>query len=212
MRNLLVSTLLITGLAAGSAVAEGGSVTAGASLSFTNETHDGISNEGSGYIEGSLANFYLGAAAYVYNDKLLNEIDLSLGYRNTLANGLSYDLGYTRYNYLNDGGDCCGAVALSLSMPVSDAVTLTADGTYYSLDKTTDTYLTLDYALNDKVTVSGVVGRYGNVGAKDTVEWELAASYALGAESAVAVHYYDGSDYKGYVGVDLSWDTTLFGG
>lgn len=212
MRAVLLSTLMITGLAASSAMAEGPSVTAGAALSFTNKTLDGVTSEASAYVEGSFSNFYLGASAYIYKDSASDEVDLSLGYRNTLAGGLSYDVSYTRFMYPNDGGDCCGSVTLSMSLPVGDSLTVTAEGAYYTVDKTDETYLTLDYALNDKVTLTGTIGRYSNVGAADTKEWELAASYALSDATAVTAHYYDGSDYKGYIGLDLSWDTTLLGG
>jgi len=34
----------------------------------------------------------------------------------------------------------------------------------------------------------------------------------LGESSTLAAHLYDGSDYKPYLGVDLTWDFTLMGG
>lgn len=212
MRVTLLSTFLIFGLAASSAVAQALSVTGGARLGFTNEASSGVTSNAYGYVKGSIANFYLGASADIYNDSALNEVDLYAGYTNSLANGLSYDVSYTRYIYPNGGGDCCGGVGLSLSLPLGAAVTGTADANYYPEDHTTDTHLTLDYVLNDKTTLTGRVGRVGNVGAADTKEWELAASYALGQQTAVKVHYYDGSDYKGYFGLDLTWDTALLGG
>ncbi len=212
MRDALLSMFLLSAFAASSAGADPLSVTAGASISFTNERHSGTNTDLYGYLEGSYANFYLGVSGDVYNDGGQDELDPYFGYRNTTAGGLSYDVSYTRYIYPYNGGDCCANVAVSLSFPLNDSLTGTLDASYYTYDETTDTYLTLDYALNDKITLTGVVGRYGNPGAADTKEWELAATYALGDETAIVVHYYDGSDYKGYFGLDLTWDTTLLGG
>lgn len=212
MRLALVSTVVLASFAAAPAFADGFTLAGGAALSFAPQGDASTRSDLNLYLEGGYANFYLGVSADVYNDRAVNEVDVSLGYRNTTAGGLSYDLSYTRYTYPNDGGDCCGDVYLSLSMPVTDALTATAKANYYPEDKLSDAHLSLDYALNDKVTLTGSVGVVQNDGALDTREWELAVGYALGDETAVKLHYYDGSDYQGYLGLDLTWDTTLLGG
>ncbi|MEI6798267.1 MAG: hypothetical protein WCO04_03525 [Pseudomonadota bacterium] len=212
MRRILLSSSLLLALPIGSALAGGISVSGGAALSYATAGEDGQKTDVNGYVEGGLANFYLGASIDAYRDSNADEIDLGLGYRNALASGLGYDLSYTRNFFPNDGGDCCGDVALSLSLPVNDKLTATVESNYYPEDKTTDAHLTVDFALSDKITLTGKGGRVGNIGAGDTGEWEVAASYALGQETAVTLHYYDSSAEKGYLGLDLTWDTAALGG
>lgn len=212
MRLALLSTVFLAALALQPVHADDVSLYAGTALTFAPGGDKAKRDDFNAYVEADLANFYLGASADFYNDKLSNEVDLSLGYRNTTAAGLSYDLSYTRNYYPNDGGDCCGDVDVSLSTALTDKVTGTFEWNYYPEDKTYDAYVTLDYALNDKITMTGSVGVIQNPGAPDTKDMELAIKYALGAETAAKLHYYDGSDYKGYFALDLTWDTTLLGG
>jgi outer membrane usher protein FimD/PapC len=212
MRAILLCSVLIITSSIGSAMAGGLAVSGGASLSYATGGDSGQKSDVNGHIEGDLANVYLGASIDAYNDSASDEVDLSAGYRNTIGAGLGYDLSYTRNFFPNDGGDCCGDVALSLSLPVNDKLTATVESNYYPEDKTTDAHLTVDFALSDKITLTGKGGRVGNIGAGDTGEWEVAASYALGQETAVTLHYYDSSAEKGYLGLDLTWDTAALGG
>ena len=208
MRAVLLSTVFLAGLPA---YANDLSVYAGASLTFTNGDQ-GTRRNVEAYVEADLANFYLGATGDIYNDKTSDEVDLSLGYRNKAASGLSYDLSYTRYLYPNDRGDCCGDVDVILSIPFTDALKGTLDLNYYPQDKTSDAHVKLDYKVNDKITLTAKVGVVQNVDAPQTKEWQLAARCQLGNETAVKLQYYDGNDYKGYFGLDLTWDTTVLGG
>jgi hypothetical protein len=57
-------------------------------------------------------------------------VDLYLGYRNETAEGLSYDIGYARYTYPNDGGDCCGELTASLGVPVGEKFATSLDLAY----------------------------------------------------------------------------------
>lgn len=212
MRLAILPAVLMAALSAGPVLAQGLSVYGGAALTFAPGGDAATRTDINAYAEAEFAKFYVGLSADVYNDANSDQVDLYLGYRNTTAGGLSYDLSYTRNYYPNDGGNCCGDVALSLSRPLNDKLTGTFDLNYYPEDKTSDAYVTLDYALNDKITLTGSVGIIQNAGAPDTKDAELAISYALGAETAAKLHYYDGSDYKGYFGLDLTWDTTFLGG
>ena len=212
MRLAVLSTILLAAFPLQPVLADGLTVLGGVALSFAPGGDRATRDDFNAYLEADLANFYLGASTDFYNDKVSDEVDLSLGYRNTTAGGLSYDVSYTRNIYPHDGGDCCGDYALSLSMPLNDKLTGTIDGNYYTTDQTSDAHATLDYALNDKVTLTSKIGVVQNAGAPDTKEWELAGSYALGTQTAVKLHYYKGTDYKGYLGLDLTWDTTLLGG
>ena len=209
MRAVLLSTVFLAGLPA---YADDLTVYGGAALTFTANGDDATKRDFNAYVEGDIANFYLGASGDIYHDANSDEVDLSFGYRNTLANGLDYDLSYTRNFFPNDGGDCCGDIDLILSLPLGDALKAKLDTNYYPEDKLADAHVSMEYMLSDKITLTGKLGWVQNDGVPNTQEWELAVRYALGAESAVKLHYYDGSDYKPYLALDLTWDTTLLGG
>ncbi len=212
MRLAVLSTILMMAASVQPALAGGLTVLGHVALSFAPGGDRATRDDFNAYVEGDFANFYLAASTDIDNVKASDEVDLSLGYRNTTAGGLAYDASYTRNYYPHDGGDCCADYALLLSMPLNDKLTGTVDGNYYTADETSDAHVTLDYALNDKITLTSKLGVVQNAGAPDTREWELAGTYALGAETALKLHYYKGTDYKGYLGLDLTWDTTLFGG
>ena len=211
MRLVLLSLALAAALPAAPAAAQGLSVYAGAGLFFKNSSDRGTRNDFNAYIEGEIAHVYGGISGDIYNNANSDVLDFYLGYRNATASGTSYDISYDRSIYPNDGGDCCGDVALSVGVPMGDKFTTTFDANYYPEDKLSDAHLKLEYALNDKVTLSGRIGGVQNAGASDTKEFELAAAYQLGDETAVKLHYYDGNTYDGYFRLDLTWDTTLKG-
>ncbi len=211
MRLVLLSFALAATLPALPAAAQGLSVYAGAGIFFKNSSNKGTRNDFNAYVEGEIAHVYGGLSGDIYNDSNSDVVDLYLGYRNSTASGVSYDISYDRSFYPNDGGDCCGDVAFSVGVPLGDKITTTFDANYYPEDKLSDAHLKLSYALNDKVTLSGKVGVVQNAGAPDTKEYQLAVAYQLGDETAVKLHYYDGDTYKGYFGLDLTWDTTLKG-
>ena len=209
MRAVLLSTVCLAGLPV---FAGDLSIDGGAALSFRAVGDPATKPAFNAYVEGDLANFYLGASGDIYNDSTSNKVDLSLGYRNTIASGLAYDLSYTRNFNSNDSGNCCGDIDVILTMPLSDALSAKLDTNYYPEDKLAEAHVSMDYKLNDKITLTGKVGVVQNASAPNTQELELLARYALGTESALTLHYYDGSDYKPYLGLDLTWDTTLLGG
>ena len=192
--------------------AQGLIVYGGAALAFDNAEEGQIGSNVNVYVEGEIQHVYFGVSGDLNNVPESNAIDLYLGYRNETAGGFSYDISYDRSYFPNDGGDCCGTVALSVGAPLSDTLALTVDANYYPEDQLSDAYMTLDYILNDKVTLTaaiGVVQQEEGAAAKD---YELAVAYQLSEETAVALHYHNGSDYDGYFALDLTWDTTLLGG
>jgi len=205
----LVGLLALPGFAT---QAQDVSVYAGAALSFSSGAENkGTRQDLNGYVEGEMSGFYLGVSADIYSDSVNDEIDPYFGYRGETAGGLSYDASYTHYFYPNDGGACCGDIYLSLGVPVGDALTINADADYYPEDELSAASIGLDYALNDRLTLSGSFGLATQTVGDATQNWELAAAYKLGDTTAVKLHYYDGSDFKPYVGLDLTWDTTLLG-
>ena len=212
MRRFVVASALIAALPL-PALAGELQVFGGAALSFSSGAANKDTREDLNlYVEGEFANVYAGLSGDVYNKSVNDVIDLYLGYRNTTAGGLSYDVSYDRSFYPNDGGNCCGDINANLSIPLGAKLSTKLDTNYYPESQLSDAHLSLDYALNDKVTLTGKIGIETLDGGGTSKEFQLAAAYQLGDKTAVKVHYYKGDDYKGYIGLDLTWDTTILGG
>ena len=212
----VLSAAVALAFAAGAAEAQDVVVYGGAELEFLREENGpgtGTNSYLSGYVEMEASGFYAGLWGQVANDDLLNEVDLYLGYRNETAAGLSYDIGYTRYYYPNDGGDCCGEVTLSLGMPVGDKMSTTLDLAYDPEAKLGNAYVEAAWAVTDAIEISANYGVYEVEAAPSEQEWDLGATYYISDETAVDLRYYDGSEYvDGYLGLSLTWDSTLLGG
>jgi len=214
MRTILGMTALA--FSAGLAAAQDVVVYGGAELEFLHEEFGpgtGTSSYLSGYVEVETRGFYAGLWAQVADDDLMDEVDLYLGYRAETAGGFSYDIGYSRYYYPNDGGDCCGEITLALGMPVGDKLSATLDLAYDPDAKLGNAYVGAAFAVTDTVEISANYGVYEVDAAPSEQEWDLGATYYIGEETAVDARWYDGSEYvDGYFGLSLTWDTTLMGG
>lgn len=163
------------------------------------------------YIELEKAGFYAGIFGEVANDSTANEVDLYLGYRAETASGISYDIGYSRYFYPNDGGDCCGEITLSLGTPLGDKFAGSLDLAYDPDASLGNAYVGLEFYANDAITISANYGTYEVDGAGSEQEWDIGVGYAVTDETAVDLRYYDGTDYAdSYVGLALTFDTTIF--
>ena len=161
------------------------------------------------YIEAELKGFYAGVWVQKTDEKSDDEVDVYLGYRKDLDSGFAYDLGYTRFFYPNDGGNCCGEVALTVSVPVGDKIGLNLNIAYDPDSQLANGDLEGKYYLSDKWTVSA---KYGISQVEDDVnqrEWEFGATYDLSDTTALDLRWYEGSDYPGYAALYLSFDTTL---
>lgn len=170
----------------------------------------GTSSTVSSYLELEKSGFYAGIYGAVANDSTANEVDVYLGYRAEAASGFSYDVGYSRYIYPNDGGDCCGEVTLSLGMPFGDKFKGSFDAAYDPDSTLSNAYVGLEFYANDKVTLSANYGTFQLEGAGSEQEWDFGVGYALSDEAAVDLRYYDGTDYaESYVGLSVTWDTTI---
>jgi uncharacterized protein (TIGR02001 family) len=206
----------VLALSASQAMAQDFIVYGGAELEFTHDEDGpgtGLNSALSGYVEAEAGGFYAGIWAKVADDDLTDEINLYLGFRNDLASGVSYDVGYTRYFYPNDGGDCCGELTFGLGVPVSDQLSASLDLAYDPEAKIGNAYVGAAFAASDRLEISANFGIYEVEGAGSETEWDLGATWALGDETAVDLRYYDGSEYLGsYVGLSLTWDSTLLGG
>jgi uncharacterized protein (TIGR02001 family) len=209
-----IMTAVAFGCMAGLAAAQGITVYGGAELEYKfDENGPGTGNNGylSAYVEAELSGFYTGIWGQVADDDLLNEVDLYLGYRNETAGGVSYDFGYTRYIYPNDGGDCCGELTVSLGVPVGEKLSTELELAYDPEAKLGNAYLEVAYQATDKFAVSANYGVYEVEAAPSEQEWDFGVTYGLTDEAAVDLRYYDGSDYvDSYIGLSLTFDTTIF--
>jgi uncharacterized protein (TIGR02001 family) len=207
LRFLLIPAALI-GLAI-PAAAQSVEVTGGIALTsnYVSSGHS-FSNEKAaiqGYVEGSASGAYAGLWMSSMNDGVdKTETDLSLGYRNELANGLSYDFGYTRYLY-NNSGNCCGDFALAMAYPLSDAISAGGKFIYDPSSKAKTLELSGDYTMNDALHLTGTLGKEE----KGAAYGDIGATYNLSEKSSVDLRYHNASDDKGRLVLGLAFDTTL---
>jgi uncharacterized protein (TIGR02001 family) len=211
MQSFLKMALVGFGLVASTpALAQDLSVYAGAALVYAREP-DGAGSDDTlafqPYVEAEINHFYAGLWLSLSSDDVAHEVDLYLGYRNETATGMSYDVGYARYFYPNDGGDCCGELTLSLGLPAGDKLALGIDAAYDPEASVGTASVSGDYSITDRLTLGAAVGVTDN--GKEQ-EWELGTTYSLNDTTAIDLHYYDGSDYPGYMELSVTFDTTLF--
>ncbi len=206
----IIAGVAVLALTAGMAGAQGFELLGGAKLEYKYKEEGGRSNAYlSGYIEGAAMGFYVGIWGQVASDDLLDEVDLYLGYRNETAGGLSYDIGYTRYYYPNDGGECCGEYTLGLGMPLGP-VAASLDLAHDPQSDLNSIYVGAAWSATNALELSGNFGIYQVEGFGSEREWDLGATYALGETTAIDFRYYDGSDYgSSHFGLALTWDSTL---
>jgi uncharacterized protein (TIGR02001 family) len=214
MIRLAATAVALLGLGAGGTMAQDLSVYGGTELEFTfdeNGPDTGTTSYLSGYFEAETNGFYAGVWGQIASDKTLQEVDVYLGYRKELASGISYDFGYTRYIYPNDGGNCCGELTASLGVPIGDKLSTALDLAYDPDAELGNAYIELAYQATDKFAVSTNYGVYEVEAAPSEQEWDLGVTYSLTDEAAVDLRYYDGSEYvDSYIGLSLTYDTTLF--
>lgn len=212
----IASGLTALALFAGPAVAQDIVVYGGAALEFYHEEDGpgtGTNTYASGYLEADLNGVYAGIWAQLAHDDVLDEVDVYVGYRNETAGGLTYDIGYARYFYPNDGGNCCGELTLALGMPIGEKLNSSLDVAYDPDAGLGNVYAGLAYGATERLELSANYGVYEVDSAPSEQEWDLGATWSLGEETAVDLRYFDGSDYLGsYIGLSLTWDTTLLGG
>ena len=214
MIRIAAAAATLVAFGAISVFAQDVTVYGGAELEFTFDEFGPDTGTGaylSGYVELESRGFYAGLWGEVADDDTLNEVDVYLGYRNELASGLSYDFGYTRYIYPNDGGDCCGELTASLGVPIGDKLTTTLDLAYDPDARLGNAYIEVAYQATDQFGLSSNYGVYEVADAASEQEWDFGVTYSLTDEAAVDLRYFDGSEYvDSYVGLSLTYDTTIF--
>jgi hypothetical protein len=211
--------LMFTGLLLSTAVpatAQDFAVYGGASLAYDIEPDGNGSDDASSlsaYIELEKGSVYGGLSGTVENDSDNNEVYIYAGYRNELDSGFSYDVYYTRYFYPNDTDSDFGELGLSLGQSVGEKIDVSLDVYYDHTNELGSAYVGAEYYATEKITLSANYGVYENDGAPSEQEWDLGLTYGLTDDAAFDIRYYDGSDYTdGYVGLELTFDTTILGG
>jgi len=152
--------------------------------------------------------FYAGlfASNVDFGDDDNVEIDLYLGYRNTIGD-LSYDIGYGRY-YYDDSGDCCGEILLSLSYPVVEKLEVGGALEYDPEAETLASEISLDYGVTDTFSISGT---YGRNEASDNNYWDVGFNYYLSDAWSVDVRYHDTSTGDPIFAAFLSYEFSFTG-
>jgi uncharacterized protein (TIGR02001 family) len=212
--------LLLTALAMPQmAAAQDVVVYGGVALEFVTEPGGDDGGDGQtfeAYVEAELNGFYAGVWGLVNSVSTSNEVNLYLGYRNALDSGFDYDLSYYRYYYPNDGGNCCGEIGLSIGQTVGDYLYVSAEGSWDPEAELGSAYLGAEVYPADKVTIGVNWGVYNVEDAADEQEWDIGLTYDLlendTSGAAIDLRYYDGTEYDGYYGLFVNFDTTLFGG
>lgn len=201
------------------AVAQDVVVNGGVALEFVTEPGGDDGGDGQtfeAYVEAELNGFYAGVWGLVNSVSTSNEVNLYLGFRQTLDSGFYYDVNYYRYIYPNDGGDCCGEIGVAIGQSLGDYVYVSAEGYWDPEVELGSAYLGAEVYPADKVTIGANWGVYNVDGASDEREWDIGLTYDLLSNdksgAAIDLRYYDGTEYDGYYGLFLNFDTTLFGG
>lgn len=194
------------------AAAQDTTVYAGGALEFAlDRDGDGDNSlEAEAYVEGEYRGFYAGVWALAARHSDLNEVDVYLGYRGESAQGIGYDLSYTRYFYPDDGGNCCGELGLVLGAPLGQLGNGYVEVNYDPGNSIGSAYVGLDYAATDRISLGMRYGVYEVEFASAEREWDLGGTYALTDQLGADLRWYDSSDAPGYLALKVSFDTTLF--
>jgi hypothetical protein len=165
------------------------------------------------YIEAELSGFYFGVSAEVANDSDANEVDPYIGYRGETDGGFSYDAVYTYYVLPNVDDSDYSELTLSFGQTLGDKASVSADLYYYPDDSTKSGYVGVEYYPTDSLTLSANYGVYEVFEASSEQEWDVGVGYSFNEEVAAELRYYDGSEYvDSYVGLSVTFDTTILGG
>lgn len=197
---------------------QGFAILGGLLLELTNDKYtdqaglgSGTSLEPEGYVEFEVNGLYAGVwATTADQDYGADEVDLYLGYRRERESGFTYDLGYTRYYYPDEGWNCCGEVTLSLFGPLSEAFGIGTDLAYDPENAVGNAYMYVEYYATGNLTASANYGMYETVDLPNETGWDIGATYSFTDDTTLDLRWFDGSDYPGYVALALSFDATLF--
>ena len=190
------------------------SVDAGIAAYYTVEGDgfDFSSNTGEGYVALS----YAGVTAQIFAESVYDDptadynLELSLGYGNELASGLSYDLTLTGY-YIEDAYDDY-SVTLGLGYGITDAISVGGAVEYAPDTEVTDVSASVEYAFSDAISAYALLGTVDDSTDGDYNYAEVGASYGFAEGAAFSVLYEDADNDQSFVSFILSYDFNVFGG
>jgi hypothetical protein len=173
---------------------------------------DFASSNGEGYVALS----YGGVTAQIFAESVYDDpaadynLELSLGYANELASGLSYDLTLTGY-YIEDSYDDY-SITLGLGYGLTDTISLGGAVEYYPDSEITDASASIEYAFSDALSAYVLLGTVDESGAGTYNYAEVGASYGFADGAAFSVLYEDADNAASTVSFILSYDFNVFGG
>jgi len=168
------------------ASADGLTLSGGVAATAAFDTANGLShseNTVEGYIEGELNGVHAGVwIGSLFDDPTDDaEYELSLGYGGNISDTLGYDITATRY-YLNNGGYQSYDIAFELSAVLNGRTNGALEVTWDREAETIETTIGLEYALTDKFTLAGEIGRSE---ADNNMFGEIGISYDLTEKTAL---------------------------
>lgn len=160
------------------------------------------------YIEGDYLGFYTGVwtSNVDFGDNDDYEFDVYFGYRNELANGITYDISYVLF-YFDDSGFCCDEITGVVGVPLGDQLTLSGLVAYDASEENVAVSGTAEFAVADKWTLSGTIG---DDDATDATFWDAGVNYAINDTAAVDLRYHDTDVSDTRIVLSVTFDATLF--
>ena len=210
MIRIAVTTVALTLVQTLAAAGQDLKLLGGGALVFGFEGGD-TEQELSGYLEAERFGFYGGALGLVSTDIDQKRVDLYGGYRAETATGFSYDLSYTRSYYPNDGGNCCGEIALALGQTVGEALNLSGELTYQPEASLAGIEVGAEYFVTERLAISANLGTFEQDTGSSATEWDVGVKYGLNEASDLNLRYYDQPDTDGRIELSLTFETSLLG-
>lgn len=164
------------------------------------------------YAEVERGGFYGGALGLISKDSSANKVDVYAGYRGETKAGFSYDLSYHRFLYPNDGGDCCGEVALSFGQFIRQKINLTAELSYDPAASLGGIDLSIAFAATDALKISTNYQIASVALGADEKTWDFGVVFDVNENASLDLRYFDGPAISGYLGISASFETNPLGG
>ncbi|TCK98949.1 uncharacterized protein (TIGR02001 family) [Shimia isoporae] len=143
------------------------------------------------WVEAEIGNFYFGTwmsnVDFGAGDDNSWETDLYFGYRNSINDQWSYDIGYARYLYDGNLGNCCGEIVGQVFFSPTSALDLTGYVAYDPEFEFFNYRAEVGYAINDNISLEG---QYGHSESLDHDYWLVGGSYAFNDFAAANVTYH----------------------
>ncbi len=163
----------------------------------------------SGYVEADYRGFYGGIGGFLARGVDLNRVDLYLGYHGETAQGFRYYASYRRYVYPDEGGNCCGQLAVDVDVPLGLRGTGRLALAIDPERSEGSAAIGLDYAVTDRISTGITYGAYDVRVLSTETQWDVGATWRANDQVGADLRWHDGSDYPGFVALKVKFDTTL---